>query len=74
MRSIIRNIAVLRIAVSLGVLGMVLGATNLALAKGEHATALHNMQEEGGDDLGGAATGGGDKGENGAARRPRRSE
>jgi LTXXQ motif family protein/Pentapeptide repeats (8 copies) len=49
MRSITRNIAVLRIAVSLGVLGMVLGATNLALAKGEH----------GGGGRGGGGGGGG---------------
>ena len=53
--------------------------TMLALAKGEHATALHNMQEEGGENggLGGGGTpapGGADKGEDGAPRRPRRTE
>ena len=46
--------------------------TMLAIAKGEHATALHNMQEEAGEETGGAPMGGG--GENGASRRPRRSE
>jgi len=56
--------------------------TMLSLAKGEHATALHNMQEEGGEEPAGAAArpeGGGppapDKGEDGAGpRRGRRNE
>ena len=53
--------------------------TMLSLAKGEHATALHNMQEEAGEEPAAtatpAATPAPDKGEDGAAaRRPRRNE
>jgi small subunit ribosomal protein S6 len=52
--------------------------TMLALAKGEHATALHNMQEEGGEEAAAAtpegAAAGADKGEDGAQRRGRRNE
>ena len=54
--------------------------TMLSIAKGEHATALHNMQEEGGEEGGGAPPGppggGGapEKSEDGAPRRGRRSE
>src|SRR6266571_4894764 len=49
--------------------------TMLALAKGEHATALHNMQEEAGEEVAAvvAGVGGPDKGEDGgAARRGKR--
>ena len=43
--------------------------TMLAIAKGEHATALHNMQEEAGEESGSPMGGGGENG-----RRPRRNE
>ena len=49
--------------------------TMLSLAKGEHATALHNMQEEAGEEaIVNAAAGMGtpDKGDDGAHRRGRR--
>src|SRR5947209_7817433 len=55
--------------------------TMLELAKGDHATALHNMQEEAGEEA--VTTGAApapangapaDKGDDGAARRPRRNE
>jgi small subunit ribosomal protein S6 len=51
--------------------------TMLALAKGEHATALHNMQEEGGEESSATPAGAAaaDKGEDGAGpRRGKRNE
>jgi small subunit ribosomal protein S6 len=53
--------------------------TMLDLAKGEHATALHNMQEEAGEEGGGTpapvAAEGAEKAEDGAPpRRPKRNE
>jgi small subunit ribosomal protein S6 len=51
--------------------------TMLDLAKGEHATALHNMQEELGEEAAAPAPSGApiaDKGEEGAPRRPKRNE
>jgi small subunit ribosomal protein S6 len=48
--------------------------TMLALAKGEHATALHNMQEDAAEEAGLAPSGGGmsDKGDDGGPRRGKR--
>jgi small subunit ribosomal protein S6 len=52
--------------------------TMLAVAKGDHATALHNMQEEAGEEAAGSGTPAApqiDKGDEGAPpRRPKRTE
>jgi small subunit ribosomal protein S6 len=53
--------------------------TMLAVAKGEHATALHNMQEEAGEETAGTGSGAAapmtDKGDDGGApRRGKRNE
>ena len=48
--------------------------TMLAIAKGEHATALHNMQEEGGEEGGAAQPAGAPDKDGEGMRRGRRNE